>query len=177
MNLTICPDCNAPISNLDGPTHEYMGAPAGCWKIFGEVLAREYSDREYWAVHRLTVDAYAAQHASGDDPRQVQSVTVHLLALYLTLDRGLPEDEARKIMELTIQRTKSSFQKLEKPSFVGILNVSDIAKAKTAAEHKRLVTEWAQQVWSAWQPAHTLICSLTSTICPSASENRRVSDV
>src|SRR4051812_41313815 len=113
-----CPDCNAPIhdscsgsgSDSDGPTHEYMGAPAGCWKIFGDVLAKEYSDREYWKVHRLTVDAYAAQHPSGDDPRQIQSVMVHLLALHLTLDKKLPEDKVRKTMDFVIKTHKGQFQ-------------------------------------------------------------------
>jgi len=160
MKLTICPDCSAPISDIDGPTHEYMGAPAGCWKTYVEVLAKEYSDREYWAVHRLTVDAYAAQHASGDDPRQLQSVTIHLLALYLTFECGLPEDQVRKKMEVVIQRNKGKFPKLKKPLSVETLNVSDVARARDATEHQQLVTAWARQVWLTWEPVRPQLLAL-----------------
>lgn len=70
---TTCPDCLAAIPATGGPVHAYIPAPPGCWALYGEVLAREYSDRALWPTHRLTVDAYAAQHPSGDDPRQLQS--------------------------------------------------------------------------------------------------------
>jgi hypothetical protein len=157
-----CPECGTLMSNLDaeGPVHEYLSAPAGCWKIFSDVMAKEYSDREYWRVHRLTVDAYAAQHASGDDPRQIQSVAVHLLALHLTLDKKLEEAHVRGTMEAVIQKYKNRFPVLEKPPLIGILNIGDIAGAKNAFEHQRIVFEWANQVWSAWRPAHGLIHSL-----------------
>ena len=35
------------------------GGTAGCRKFFEELLALEYSDPAYGAVHLLTVDAYA----------------------------------------------------------------------------------------------------------------------
>ena len=128
------------------PLHEYMSAPAGCWKVFNDVLAKEYSDRDYWKVHRMTVDAYAAQHASGKDPRQTQSVVVHLLALYLTIEKKVEEAKVRKTMEFIIARHEDSFPVLDKPELNGILNVSDVVKAKDANEHQRIVNEWARQV-------------------------------
>ncbi len=71
-----CPGCGGSFDVSDGPTHRYLGASPGCWAVYGEVLAKEYSDAAYYRVHRLTVDAYSAQHPvqrnilAGVQPRQ-----------------------------------------------------------------------------------------------------------
>ncbi|MCP5049599.1 MAG: hypothetical protein GY940_20685 [bacterium] len=59
-NMAPCFSCGAPVPEIEGPVHRYMDSSPGCWKIFGEVLAREYSNAAYARYHRLTVDAYAA---------------------------------------------------------------------------------------------------------------------
>lgn len=69
-NLLIkCIGCGALVPQVDGPTHRYMGSSPGCWHVYGEVLSREYSDRSFGALHRLTVDSYAVQHP-GAHPRK-----------------------------------------------------------------------------------------------------------
>lgn len=154
---TTCPDCLAAIPATGGPVHAYIPAPPGCWALYGEVLAREYSDRALWPTHRLTVDAYAAQHPSGDDPRQLQSVTAHLLALHLTLDLGLPEGEVRRRMGAVIRRERRRFERLPAPSFAGVTNVRAVHDARSPEEHRALVARWAAEVWRAWRPAHERI--------------------
>ena len=67
----ICPGCGARVRDFDGATHAYIGAVAGCWELFGEVLAREYEQPAYFAVHHLTVDAYAVQHPGTPSPRTI----------------------------------------------------------------------------------------------------------
>lgn len=56
--LAPCTSCGAVVP----------GGTEGCRKLFGEALAREYSDPVYGAVHFLTVDAYALQHAEQHGP-------------------------------------------------------------------------------------------------------------
>ena len=158
----VCPYCNAAVPVCDGPTHEYIVTSSGCWKIFGDVLAREYNDRDFWKVHRFTVDTYAAQHASGDDPRQLQSVTVHLVSLYLLIERELSEDQVRKVMEVVIQKMKGKFRKLAMPSFSRALKVSDVLKATNATEHQALVKKWSIDVWNAWKDEHEYIRQIAS---------------
>ncbi len=58
---------------------------ADCRQLFEEVLALEYSDPAYGAVHLLTVDAHALQHSEDHGPR---SNAFHLLRLYVLLERG-----------------------------------------------------------------------------------------
>lgn len=84
-----CPGCGARFPAFDGPVHEYMESSAGCWRAFGEVLAREYGNPKLLAIHRLSIDAYAVQHPGGASRQAVQSVGVHLARLCLFLERGL----------------------------------------------------------------------------------------
>ncbi len=73
-----CFSCGALAPDIDGPVHRYMDSSPGCWALFGEVLAREYSDYNYASHHRLTVDAYAVQHPGKPSPPSIGSVAVHL---------------------------------------------------------------------------------------------------
>ena len=61
------------------------GGTASCWELFHEVLALEYSDPAYGAVHLLTVDAHALQHPKDHSEN---SSPWHLLRLYVLLELG-----------------------------------------------------------------------------------------
>lgn len=65
--FTHCHSSGALVPDTEGPVHKYLATPPGCWGIYGEVLAREYSDYRYMSVHQITVDAYAVQQ-SGQMP-------------------------------------------------------------------------------------------------------------
>lgn len=69
-------------SGESGPTHAHVTTSPECWKLF----ARSAPDLGY----RLLSDTYMAQHPDGDDPRQLQSVAVHLITLDAVLARGKP---------------------------------------------------------------------------------------
>lgn len=157
-----CPECFAPIETIEAATHAYLPAPAGCWAKFNEVLTREYSDPQYWKAHRWTVDAYCAQHASGTDRRQVQSVAVHLVALYLGLEQHLDSEKIAHKMDTLIKRNKNRFPVLEKPSFNGTLNVTSLLCATSAEEHYALSLEWAKSVWNMWRSEHHIIAKLAA---------------
>src|SRR6516225_12143489 len=89
-----CIGCGALVVDEDGPTHPYVGASPACWAVYGEVLAKEYGEYRYPSVHRLTVDAYSVQHPGTPSRRAIQSVAVHLVSLYLVLDRGFSSAKA-----------------------------------------------------------------------------------
>src|SRR3982751_1269864 len=89
-DIVICPGCGASVPAFSGPTHAYYGEAPGCWALYGEVLAREYSDYRFARLHRLTVDSYAAQHPGRPEPRTIQSVAVHLIGLQLSLESAEP---------------------------------------------------------------------------------------
>lgn len=156
MKLTRCIGCGGWFPDVAGPTHRYMTSSSGCWAAYGEVLAREYSDPVYMDMHRLTVDAYAAQHPGQPSPQSIKSVGVHLIRLCLLLEGGLAMAQANDAM-LAINRTKHQFTWLTPPPTLGAMTVADVRDAAAVDEHKERVGLWAADVWAAWSPHHATI--------------------
>lgn len=154
--LAPCPGCGAVFPLIEGPTHRYIGASAGCWAIFGEVLAREYEDVGYWRVHRLTVDAYAAQHPGVPSPQSIRSVAIHLLGLYVSIEQGASLGQVGKVLERAAGR-RTEYIWLPPPASPGDVTVLDVHAAADAEEHADRVWRWAKSVWEAWAAHHATI--------------------
>ena len=148
-----CIGCGALVPQQDGPTHRYMESSPGCWAIYCEVLAHEYSDIAFATAHRLTVDAYAVQHPGTPSPQSIQSIGVHLLRLCLILECGFTDAAAAKAMPI-LSRQKASFHWLDPPESLGDKTVLHVWKANGAAEHTQAVWDWARSAWKAWTPHH-----------------------
>lgn len=151
-----CQGCGGLFPDTDGPTHACIGASPGCWALYSEVLAKEYGEYRYPAVHQLTVHAYAAQHPGTPSRRSIQSVAGHLIGLYLVLDRGLNAKRATAMIREAIAQ-RGRFMWLEPPPSMGPLTVLDVAGATHLAGHVRLVEQWANSVWDAWAEHHETI--------------------
>jgi hypothetical protein len=156
MKLAACPGCGGMFADMTGPTHRYMEASPGCWAAYGSILAREYSDRDFDEVHRLTVDAYAAQHPGRPSPQSIRSVGLHLVRLCLLLELGIADEKANDAM-IAATKIKHTFTWLEPPPFLGPLTVAGIAGMKSVAERKEAVRAWAVSVWRAWSPHHQTV--------------------
>jgi hypothetical protein len=156
MNLVRCIGCGGLFPQIEGPTHRYMESSPGCWAAYGEVLAREYSDRVYDDVYRLSVDAYAVQHPGEPSPQSIQSVAGHLVRLCLFLEHRLDNNRANDAI-LAAMRVKSNFIWLTPPTNRGDITVADVQHAPTSKEHIALVLNWARSAWAAWEPHHTQI--------------------
>ena len=159
--MTACPGCGARFEPCEGPVHEYMESSPGCWRAFGEVLAREYGNPLLAPVHRMSVDTYAVQHPGGDSRQAIQSVGVHLTRLYLLLERGLPPEQANDAM-LAIGQAKSRMVKLARPARLGEITVLDVLAARGADAHIAIVKRWARSAWEAWAPHHDIVRSWAS---------------
>jgi hypothetical protein len=140
----------------DGPVHRYMASTPGCWEIYGEILAREYSNPYYYDVHRLTVDAYAVQHPGSTDRQSIHSVGLHLIRLCLFIEHGLTVEDANSAM-LEAAKKKQAFTYLKPPLNMGSITAADVVCAKSVDEHKIIVRQWAQSSWGAWSAHHETI--------------------
>ena len=157
-----CPDCHAIVPAVDGPTHAYLGANAGCWAAWGELQARAYADPALAAVMPLAVDAYAAQHHGVEGRRQAQSVWVHLVSICAILERGRsPVDGIRLKQDLL--RDDPVFAWLEPPAEPGAVTLVHVAAAP-AAEVAAAVRQWAASVWAAWSAHHGAIRDRTDEV-------------
>lgn len=158
-----CIGCGALVPDSSGPTHAYIGASPGCWAIYGEILAREYGEFRYPPVHRLTVDAYAAQHPGTPSRRSIQSVAVHLIGLYLALELGFEAPKVTQVMGRLL-KDPGIYVWLDPPARMGDITVLDVVRARDLAEHERLVNQWAQAVWQAWAVHHSTIRRWTAVL-------------
>jgi hypothetical protein len=161
MNSQIeCYGCGALVPNVDGATHKYIGASAGCWAIYGEVLAKEYSQyRSLVSTHRLTTDTYAVQHPGTPNRQAIQSVTVHLASLYLVLEKGLSGQAATQGFSKLLADAKT-FVWLVPPNPNGTLTIVEVSQAHNLEDHEKLVEAWARDVWAAWTEHHETIKQL-----------------
>lgn len=156
MPRSACVGCGALFEDRDGPVHRYMESSPACWAAFGQVLAREYADADYFAVHRLSVDAYAVQHPGRPSPQSSRSVWFHLTRLYFLLEGGMPMERANAVMAQLSAR-KQNVVWLTPPPGRGVVAVRDVLGAANAAEHCERVRTWAQSAWLAWSAHHAAI--------------------
>ncbi len=160
--LEICPDCGVTLPRADGTAHPYFGASASCWALYGEILAKEYSDPRYMKVHRMTVDAYAAQHPGKPERRAIQSVHIHLAGLYLVVEKQAPAAFVRRVIaELTME---PDLCWLEPPDSLGPITIFDVVRARSPEAHETIVTQWARAVWAAWQAHHSIVVQRTEKV-------------
>ncbi|MGB3541789.1 DUF5946 family protein [Rubrivirga sp.] len=169
--LVPCPGCGGLFPDGTGPVHRYLESSPGCWAAYGEVLAREYGSPGHFAVHRLTVDAYAAQHPGQPSPQTAQSVAVHLLSLYAVLDRGLSPEAATRLIGRAVER--GPYPWLVPPASRGDVTVADVVLATSVESHARAVRAWARSAWEAWQEYHGQVVAWTETASPEAFGVRR----
>lgn len=156
MSDVACLGCGAVFVAMQGPVHAYMDSSPACWHAFGQVLAREYTDPELSAVHRLSVDSYAVQHPGGDSRQAVQSVGIHLSRLCMLLERGLSPEHANAAM-LRIGKMKASMYKLSRPTSLGSVTVADVLATTNAKDHVTATRRWAQSAWQAWSAHHAIV--------------------
>jgi len=159
-----CPDCRVQLAPVVSTKHPYFGCSASCWAVYTEILAREYSSLALMkSVHRLTVDAYAAQHPGKTERRTIQSVWVHLAGLYLILERGLANDFATRVIGALTKEAEPLIW-LTPPERLGSVTVIDVVEASGAMEHEEAVRRWAHDVWEAWKPHHKRVQARVSRI-------------
>ena len=152
-----CIGCKSLVPDINGPTHPYIGASPGCWAIYGEILAREYGEFGlYQDIHRLTVDSYAVQHPGIPSRKSIQSVAVHLISLYLVLEKNFKGKKATKALN-DVLKHNAQFVWLEPPEHVGKITAKDVLKAKNFEEHREIVQKWANSTWDSWSIHHGII--------------------
>ena len=162
-----CPGCRLELPAVDGPTHPYIGSSASCWKLYGEVLAREFENPSLFAVHQVTVDAYAVQHPGLPERRAIQSVAVHLMTLALWLERDADPRAGSSLHKRMVSRPEYVW--LEPPQPNGTLTIADVHRAVTPEQHRDAVWMWARDVWQAWEAHHSTVYAWIERALGSAS--------
>jgi hypothetical protein len=149
-----CFGCGALAPDIEGPVHGYMLAAPGCWSL--------YTGLEDWKIGlnggsgidtaQRMIDSYAAQHATNPDPRNRQSVAVHLMSLCAALEHDVPGIRLRQLLGSWAHRP-GGYPLLEPRPAVYPITVRDVADAGAPAR-AGVVRLWAEATWSAWSDHH-----------------------
>ncbi|THJ64936.1 hypothetical protein E8P82_13685 [Arthrobacter echini] len=160
MLVSTCPGCgltaSRPTNQVLVPAPERHTASDACWSLYGELLSRSYTDADYRRVHQLVVDTYTAQHAGPTGRRAVQLVGLCLMTLCLIVEDGVDPVEGPALHRRMMDR-RPDLSWLTPPRQHDLMTVADVLTAQDAAQHQRLVGEWARQVWEAWTEHHATI--------------------
>jgi len=163
--------CGLTAPPITGPVDPYQAATPACWAAFGGLLAGDYSQ---WRPqrHRLTVDAYMAQHPGFGSPGGRRSVLVHLVGLWLTLEQGLSPPEVGSAMGLVFPDKQAAPPATTPvPGLAGI-NVADVLRAEPEKQEAQ-VAAWARFVWDCWRPHHALVRRLADEALARSREGVR----
>ena len=151
-----CFGCGAPVGNSGPCVHPYLGASVECWELFGLLQTLEMERYGYPEVHRLVVDAYAAQHPGpGVERRDRQSVFVHLASIHLVLEEGRTSADASELLRRLTQG-RPEFPQLQR-AHPGLLDLRHAWDAADLADYEKRVREWADAVWTSYEPSHDII--------------------
>ncbi|WP_184786309.1 DUF5946 family protein [Phytomonospora endophytica] len=154
--MVTCPGCGLVTGESAGPVPSERHASPGCWELYETVLARSYGLTGYRPVHQIVVDAYIAQHPLSSTRRQIAAVALCLMTLCLFVEKNAdPRDGAALHKRMVAGRP--DFHALPPPPAPGLVTVADVAAARDAEEHRRLVWAWGRAVWAAWEPEHETI--------------------
>jgi hypothetical protein len=124
--------------------------------MFGMLQTLEMERFGYPDVHRLVVDAYAAQHPGpGAERRDRQSVFVHLASIHLVVEEGRTSTEAGELLRrLTSGRPEFPLLQRSDPGAIDLRHAWD---AVDLGDYERRVREWAVAVWTSYEPSHAVI--------------------
>ena len=151
LRMRVCPGCGLEMPRSERSYGRKFHASAECWSLFEQVLAAEFQNPVLFEqVHQLTVDSYAVQHAGGQHPDK--SVCIHLVGLYLVLERGVAPVKVPPLLQRLASR--ANWSHLDSPDERASLTVHDLALADSHEMHALRVRAWAADVWRTWSVHH-----------------------
>jgi hypothetical protein len=167
---TTCPGCRLRLPGSGLPWDRRKNASLECWQLYGEVQGFALGHLELVRdFHQLTVDAYAAQHASREVGGVLPPISVGyaLVGLHLALDRGVSGPEVRAAHQ-RMGKPDPSWPPLPAPERTGAMTVFEVAAAGamvgSVAGHAKAVPAWAAAVWQAWAAQHATVAALADRL-------------
>ncbi len=148
--LQACYGCGALVAPVvDGPTHRYIGASAGCWALYGEAYARGFERPGFGDDRMMLLNSYCVQHPGTPSPQSIQSVCAHLIGLCVVLERGYVGRRALEAVRLAADNS-DRFRWLEPPPSVYPVTIVDVRRAADPAAHAATLAGLAETTWAAW---------------------------
>ena len=96
------------------------------------------------------------QHPGVSERRAIQSVGVHLVALCLVLDHGLPPERLSSALQRIVARPPA-WRWLDPPVPNGSSTITDVGRAAETGDARLPVEAYVRGVWHAWSAHHDTV--------------------
>lgn len=130
------------------------GGTAGCRAEFETLLARDFEDARFFAVHRMFVDCYCLQHPE-DYCVSAKSLAAHLVGLAQIVEAEASPATGSADLRSWLDGDKA----LDKPALPearGEVTLGDLAGIEDSAAWRKAVRGWADSIWAAYADLHPL---------------------
>ena len=130
------------------------GGTEGCQSRYEELLARDYEDQAFFAVHGMFVDIYSLQHPERYC-RSAKSLAVHLVRLGQVME----EEVSAASPGTALRDWVDGSRQLEKPPLPearGDITLGDVEAIDEAAAWSEALRGWAASTWQAYADLHPL---------------------
>ncbi len=147
--LEACPGCSDRLPAADGARHPYVGASSACWVRFAELSATLPDGGT--PLRRLVTDGYMVQHPGVPERRAIQSVGLHLVALHLVLERGLPPAQLSSTLQRVLARPPE-WRWLDPPRPNGALTIAALEAAAIEPDPALgiAIDAFVRGIWNSW---------------------------
>lgn len=156
--LEQCPDCRVWLPAVEGAAHRYIGASPSCWALFSALVNAGEPPLAPHPHNGLLLDAYAVQHPGQPSSQAIQSVAVHLLALFGVLEAGMAPEQVLWIRQRAVHgeapERHARFAWLTPPDFTGSPTIADIVAGTTPQNRTERAIAYIQAVWRLWASPH-----------------------
>lgn len=160
-----CPGCKIILPYQDGLEH-LLNAGIGRYGVASPeclALLQQVALKDYECGGHASIDAYAVQHPPHAATQQLleisprlvaaskQSVAIHLLGLYLRIEKKMSKYAAGIAMQKLLESgAQLENEELVPPANLGEITVVDVAKATTCEKHIKLTAKWSISACKAW---------------------------
>ena len=131
-----CSGCGAP------------GGTAACRALFDALIARDFADPAFFAVHRMFVDTYCLQHPD-DSCASAKSLAAHLIGLCLILEEGASAATGATFLRDWLDGARA-LDKPDLPAQRGRTILADLAGIDAPSAWRHAVRRWADSTWDAY---------------------------
>lgn len=130
------------------------GGTEGCQARYEALLARDYEEPAFFAVHRMFVDTYSLQHPDRYC-RSGKSLAAHLVGLGQILEEGISAASGGAALRDWLDGAR----KLDKPPLPearGEVTLGDVERIDEPGAWRVAVQAWAVSTWRAYAELHPL---------------------
>jgi hypothetical protein len=129
-----------------------QGGTQGCQARYEELLARDYEEAAFFAVHRMFVDTYSLQH-----PERycvsAKSLAAHLVGLGQILEEGISAASGGPALRDWLDG-KRELDKPPLPEARGEITLGDLEAIEEPGPWCDAMRAWAVSTWQAYADLH-----------------------